>query len=134
MRFWSKVRKDDGCWIWLGARDTRGYGNFMITAGQGVKRYLKAHRVAFELEHGPIPHGLYIMHSCDTPSCVKPGHLRAGTAHDNHVDMMNKQRGTLGTRNAMAKLDDAAVREMRALHAAGGVTERTLALQFGMSF
>lgn len=133
LRFWAKVKDSGPCWIWTGARDTRGYGNFMVIV-DGRKRYFKAHRIAFELVKGEIPEGMYVMHSCDNPSCVNPEHLSAGTAHDNHVDMMTRQRGTLGTKNAMAKLDDAAVREMRALHAAGGVTERALALRFGMSF
>ena len=29
-RFWEKVKKTDGCWTWMGAKDRKGYGKFSI--------------------------------------------------------------------------------------------------------
>ena len=38
-RFWSKVNKGDGCWLWTGTITYNGYGKF------GPRL---AHRIAFE--------------------------------------------------------------------------------------
>jgi len=88
MRFWQKVEKTDGCWFWLGARNSDGYGSFNIgNHGTG------AHRIAYTLEVGNIPQGVSVLHSCDNRACVRPGHLFLGTQQDNVTDMMKKGRG-----------------------------------------
>lgn len=86
-RFWSKVNKTDGCWIWTAYRDDKGYGCFGFRG-----KVWKAHRVAYELATGPIPTGAHILHSCDNPSCVNPEHLRAGTHADNMRDKVARGR------------------------------------------
>lgn len=53
-----------------------------------------AHRVAWELTYGPIPNGLRVLHTCDNPRCVNPGHLMLGTQSDNIADSMRKGRFT----------------------------------------
>lgn len=73
-RFWVKVEKTSGCWIWKAAT-IKGYGVFGI--GSKV-RY--AHRVAYELLIGPIPDGLTLDHLCRTPLCVNPAHLEPCTS------------------------------------------------------
>jgi len=32
-RFWSKVQRSDGCWIWTGRLDRDGYGKFKAGGG-----------------------------------------------------------------------------------------------------
>jgi hypothetical protein len=67
-RFWSHVDKSssaNGCWLWNGNKDRKGYGRF------GQER---AHRVAFEAEHGPL-NGQHLHHVCGNASCVNPVHL-----------------------------------------------------------
>jgi len=86
-RFWSKVLISDGCWLWTGATDNRGYGK--IGAGGDRGRTLCAHRVVWELFNGPIPEGLEIDHICHTRRCVRHGHLRLVTRkqnNENHAD------------------------------------------------
>lgn len=76
-----------GCWIWQGSTFTDGYGK--------CPRYGKtrrAHRVFYEELVGPIPDGLQVLHKCDTPLCVNPEHLWAGTCLENHQDMDRKGR------------------------------------------
>ncbi len=75
------------CVEWGKARFKTGYGK--VTMGGGTKY---AHRVAYELEHGPIPNGMVVMHSCDNPPCVNPDHLSVGTRADNMRDMAEKGR------------------------------------------
>ncbi|AGY47176.1 HNH endonuclease [Clavibacter phage CN1A] len=80
-RFWSKVYKTHGCWLWEAAVGKDGYGRFR-EGGRG-SRLLAAHRVAYELEVGPIPDGLQLDHLCRTRSCVRPDHLEAVTSAEN---------------------------------------------------
>lgn len=88
-RFWSKVERGDGCWLWRGAIDGNGYGGIKIAG----KMY-RCSRVAYELTNGPIPAGLIVLHSCDNRACVNPAHLRSGTHKDNTRDMIERKRNS----------------------------------------
>lgn len=70
---------DPGCIIWTGALSSGGYGHLTVN-GQGVK----AHRYAWEREHGPIPGGMLIDHMCWDRSCVNTEHLRLATPQQNN--------------------------------------------------
>lgn len=80
-RFWTKVDKSGECWIWTGAKcggERGGYGS--IKVGPSTK---KAHRVAWEMENGPIPEGMKLDHTCHTRACVRASHLRIVTHKQN---------------------------------------------------
>lgn len=49
--------------------------------------------------NGLIPDGLFVLHRCDNPSCVRSDHLFLGTNQDNVADMQAKKRGPLGDRH-----------------------------------
>lgn len=77
-----------GCWLWIGAIDSNGYG--VATNADNATR--GAHRVVYELEVGPIPDGYTIHHRCYVRNCVNPAHLEPLTTEDNVSDVVKKCR------------------------------------------
>lgn len=88
-RFWQHVTKSDGCWTFSNGG---GWYGAISTVIDGKKKILKAHRVSWELHNGPVPAGMFVCHSCDNPSCVRPDHLWLGTHSNNMKDAMRKGR------------------------------------------
>lgn len=127
-RFWSKVaiRAPDECWEWQAFR-VKGYGRIGLPgAGQNGKKG-RSHMVAYEIEVGPIPDGMYVLHSCNNPPCCNPKHLRVGTQSENMLDAVYA-----GTHNRTI-LTVERVLEMRARFAAGETTTSVAAL-YGVAF
>jgi hypothetical protein len=95
LRLWRKVKittpKD--CWLWAGGTNGNGYG--VIGRGGRALGQTYVHRVAWELEHGPIPDGLEIDHLCHVRLCVNPGHLAVVTHAEN-----NRRSPTVSTMHA----------------------------------
>jgi hypothetical protein len=115
------VRRPDGCWDWVGAVNNSGYGKL----GRAY-----AHRVSYEIHHGPIPTGMFVIHSCDNPPCTNPAHLRAGTAADNMADANSRGR-LLGSPSSGQKITIEQAREIKRLRAAGW-TRRQVSERFGI--
>lgn len=87
-----------------------------------------AHRIAYMVFKGPIPGGMVVCHRCDTPKCVRPGHLFLGTKADNTRDMFKKGRQGRrffkpGEAHPYAKLDLESVNMIRFLLALGNTQE-----------
>lgn len=83
----SRTDRTGDCWLWNGNTAGRGYGKFSMDNTR-----LYAHRASYEAHHGPITKGLHVLHSCDTPACVKPEHLRVGTHQENMRDRDERGR------------------------------------------
>jgi len=135
-RYWSKVKKTDGCWEWQGARHQHGYGLYFMNRERGQQR---AHRVSYEDALGPIPKGAYVCHRCDNPACVRPEHLWLGSQAENLADMRAKGRhfspfkGQLqvGSLNRYAKLTEDDVRAIRLM--APQYTRKDIAAKYGLT-
>ncbi len=97
-----------GCWLWLGLLNPSGYGKFYIKP-----KYRGAHRVMWEQHNGEIPEGIFVLHRCDTPSCVNPSHLFLGTNKDNLLDASRKGRIAHGERAGKCKLTKEQVLKIR---------------------
>lgn len=76
--FWGRVHIQPGCWRWRAAKDTSGYGRFLVN-GKAVA----AHRHAYEMMVGPIPEGLQLDHLCRNRWCCNPSHLEPVTKREN---------------------------------------------------
>ena len=128
-RFWQKVSRGDGCWLWMAGKNRQGYGKFVVGG-----KTIGAHRIAYRLEHGSMPDSL-VLHHCDNPQCVRPDHLFTGTPADNMADKVVKGRQARGAKLSaallgkvkalrgsdchQAKLTEADIPHLRAMHAAG---------------
>jgi hypothetical protein len=138
VRFWRNVNKTDGCWTWTAARCADGYGQIYVSPD----RMVSAHRFSWEIANGPIPDGLWVLHACDNPPCVRPDHMFLGTNADNMRDMVSKGRQwaqarpeavVRGSRIPWAKLTEAQVVDIRSRYAAGGTTYARLAAEYGVA-
>lgn len=128
-RFEAKVAKSDGCWLWTASCAGRGYGQMKLPK-QRKQEY--AHRLAYEIYNGEAPGDHEVCHTCDNPRCCNPSHLFLGTSHDNHQDMVSKNRHLAGEKNGNVKLSDQEVGQIRACLAAG-MSQRKIAAAFGVS-
>ncbi len=129
----------------------------MQRAGYGVARVdhvaWPVHRLSWVMSHGVIPNGLWVLHRCDNPPCVRPSHLFLGTQSDNMRDMARKGRNPVqrtaahtarmraairdenrprGSANARARLTDAGVREIRRLRSTG-LSQQAIGERIGVS-
>ncbi len=134
-KFWSKVKKTDGCWNWIASGRGYGYGAFKF---QG--RVQDAHRVSWIIHFGEIPLDKYVCHKCDNRSCVNPDHLFLGSQKDNIKDAISKGRFVFQTKTQFKKgrvplnrkLTQEKVDEIRKKYVETKTTQRKLALENGV--
>lgn len=120
-----KVQKTPECWLWTASKDKHGYGKLSRSRKDGP---ILASRASWEINVGPIPGGLHVLHSCDNPSCVRPDHLFLGDAAANMIDKKNKGRAQIeglwlknlrAALSKLRKLSDAQCREVVQLRQQG---------------
>lgn len=75
-----------GCHLYEGIIDKDGYGRI------GWKRGKLAHRVQYEIDVGPIPHGKVLDHLCMRRSCCWASHLEPVTQRENQLRKAMKYR------------------------------------------
>ena len=111
-KYIDKSSGPDGCWNWTRSRTNfgNGYGQFW-----DGKKFLRAHRFAWETLNGPIPFGMCVCHTCDNMTCCNPNHLYLGTHQDNMNDRTKKKRHNYGEKNNTAKLSEQDVINIRSM-------------------
>jgi hypothetical protein len=133
-RFWQRVDTSagpDGCWPYT-TKQLNGY----CYVYWEHKRYDLAHRIAYRLSVGDIPDGLKVLQTCGNRQCVNPQHLCLGTMSESQVMSMERTPRTFvyGDDNPSTKLADAQIDAIRRRYAAGGVTQATLADEYGVHY
>ena len=115
-RFEEKIEPEpnSGCWLWTGFQNPLGYGMFR-TYRYPTQPMELAHRVSFRLYIQEFDRSSHVLHRCDNPSCVNPGHLFLGTDADNARDREQKGRHhpCQGEQNSNASLTRDQVNEIR---------------------
>ena len=123
------LRQEEGRWLWQGNVFSDGYGAICFQ-----NKVQRVPRLAFRAATGVDPVGLLVMHTCDTPLCVRPDHLRLGTPADNMADKVQKGRhrwNNLPGRK-QKRLTSEEVFKLKA-DIAAGVTVRDAAERYGVS-
>jgi hypothetical protein len=82
---------------------------------------------------GPKPPGHQVCHGPNGPGDNRLSELRYGTPSSNMQDCVRDGTDKRGERSPVAKLNDAAVRDIRARYAAGGVTLEQLGDEHGVT-
>lgn len=120
-RVFMRIVKDEqsGCHLFTGNKDSHGYGQIKDRGS-----CVLVHRWMWERANGRKAGASHILHRCDTPSCVNPEHLYAGTHGDNMKDKKLRGRsknvpsGAAHPR-AAAKVTEQVVREIKNLLSRG---------------
>lgn len=106
-----------GCFLWLGATDSKGYGHLSIRG-----KLVGAHRVAYAIARGVAVDAFGLIdHICNNPLCVSPDHLR-------ELSFVENVR-----RRATTKLTMPAACAIRKRYATGCVSQRSLAEEYCVS-
>jgi len=110
----SEYITETGCLIWVGSRDSSGYGSITVPF-DGRNRVISTHRLSWIVHCGPIPEGMCVLHRCDIPCCINHHHLFLGTHADNSADREHKRRGNrrFGSQHGHAVLTEDFVRAIR---------------------
>jgi hypothetical protein len=120
----------DACWPMSGAANAEGYGYICL----GGVQY-RAHRVALHIVV-PCPNGsLMALHSCDSPGCCNPSHLRWGTAADNASDctLRGRHKSRAAERHHGAKLNWEKVKLIREVYVPNKIGCNEIAKKLGVS-
>lgn len=112
-----------------------GKGYHMISACWEGKRYpLYVHQLVCETFHGPRPFPeAQVRHLNGMNTDNRAANLVWGTRAENEADKIRHGTRNQGERQGLSKLTEQQVREIRERYTAGGVFQRGLAAEFGVT-
>ena len=123
------LRINGNCILWVGLQNNKGYGKAWYPK---TGKLILLHRLIWAAVNGAIPDKKNILHSCDTPGCINPEHLSAGTQSENIKDAFRRGRMDMsGDKHPQKIVTGEQVIEMRKLYAEG-VMQKDLAKRFGL--
>jgi len=141
MRLDARLQKGgpEDCWFWQGASSTPSGPCYISGKLPGAATRTHAvHRVAYVQEHGPIPAGGVVRHTCGSMKCCNPAHLVLEGAED-AGDVLGleerEQDGPLdgpGRAEAPLQLTPQAIQQILAAYRALPKTDRGYALPGAM--
>ena len=114
------IEDENGClnWKWGTASIEYPYGYPSIWTKQGYKY---GHRLAWELRHGIIPEGKWVLHNCFNKICLNVTHFRLGDNVENKQD------------SDFAKLSREDVVEIKKLLQDGSMLQKEIAVKYQIS-
>lgn len=117
-----RLQDENYLWVWLHAN--------------GHRRRQKIHILVAQAFLGPRPVGLDVNHKNGIKRDNRPVNLEYTTRSENlkHSFRVLDREAVRGEDHGQAKLTDAAVEQIRQDYAAGGVTHRELAVQYGVTY
>ena len=76
---------DQGCWIWHGCKEKKGYGSAMVNDNElGIQPGRRpTHRISYAYHYGPFDQVFRVHHECNEKSCCNPEHLSLSTSAEN---------------------------------------------------
>ena len=83
------VEPDTGCWRWLRAQNSAGYGVVWFR-----RQLVLVHRLILALHEASPRRKRLALHSCDHRPCCNPAHLRWGSHSENNRDQYARCRRT----------------------------------------
>src|SRR5215813_4747451 len=120
-----------GTWRQMTAvSQTTGYLAVLLSPS---RRHHLVHTLVLLAFVGPRPAGMQCCHRDGDRTNNRLENLRWGTWRDNYADQIRHGTDGRGERNPRAKLTEADVRHIRSQYAAGGVTQKQLAAQHGVT-
>jgi len=122
-----QAQETDDCILWPYAKNAAGYGRVW-----GLGKVNLAPRLSCQMAQGDAPTAKHeAAHSCHTPACLNPRHLRWATRTENERDKISNGTSNRGSRQWASKLTEYQVREMR-IYARSGVKQQDLANYYGL--
>lgn len=122
----------EDCLPWPYKTDPTGYGHVWLEG-----RWARVHILACVHHYGPMPAPkMMVLHQpviCHNRSCFNWRHLRWGTNQENTIDKVRDETIPTGERCYNARLTRSKVTEIRTRHTAGGISMRTLAIEYGVT-
>jgi len=118
---------NSGCWIWLGAINSDGYGTGWRPEWEKPSQL--AHRISYQAFSKNLKCEDVVAHLCDNPSCCNPEHLKLCSQKENMQDASAKKRIAFGERAGKAKLNWNSVNDIRS--SSKGVSD--LAREYGVN-
>lgn len=99
----TEKRAPDECWLWMGKRHERGYGEITDRG-----RNLRVTRIVLEAKLGrPLGAGMMALHACSNPPCCNPAHLFEGSHKQNMEQRKAEGKYPTGTAHPMSRVNRA---------------------------